>query len=55
MDIKDWTGNCNSVWKTLGASSHCAGEREQNDYYAASPKAAGLLLEIGDLGKNDPI
>lgn len=55
MDNKDWTGNCNSVWKTLGASNHCAGEREQNDYYATSPKAAELLLEIEDLDKNDPI
>lgn len=55
MDNKDWTGNCNSVWKTLGATNHCTGEREQNDYYATSPKAAELLLEIEDLDKNDPI
>lgn len=55
MDNKDWTGNYNSVWKTLGASNHCPEEREQNDYYATHPKAAELLLEIEDLDKNVPI
>ena len=43
---KDWTGNNNSIWKTLGASSHTDKEREQNDYYATEPKALELLLEL---------
>ena len=55
MNNKDWKGNYNSVWKTLGATNHCPEEREQNDYYATSPKAAELLLEIEDLDKNVPI
>lgn len=52
---KDWKGNSASIWKTLGASNHCNEEREQNDYYATSPKAAELLLEIENLDKNAPI
>ena len=43
--MKDWSGNDNSVFKTLGASSHAAEEREQNDYYATQPKAVKLLLD----------
>lgn len=43
MDNKDWKGNCNSVWKTPGASNHRPEKREQNDYYATSPKAAELF------------
>ena len=42
---KDWTGNSNSIYKTLGASNHTDKEREQNDYYATEPKAVELLLE----------
>ena len=42
---KDWTGNKNSVYKTLAASSHADGEREENDFYATEPKALELLLE----------
>ena len=42
---KDWTGNSNSIYKTLGASNHTDKEREQNDYYATEPKAIELLLE----------
>ena len=41
----DWTGNKNSIYKTLGASNHTDKEREANDYYATEPKAAELLLE----------
>ena len=43
---KDWTGNQNSIYKTLGASNHTAEERESNDYYATEPKALELLLEL---------
>lgn len=43
---KDWTGNGNSIYKTLGASNHTDKEREANDYYATEPKAAELLCEV---------
>lgn len=43
---KDWIGNQNSIYKTLGASNHTANEREANDYYATEPKALELLLEL---------
>lgn len=42
--MKDWTGNKNSIFKTLGASNHTDKEREANDYYATEPKAMELLL-----------
>lgn len=44
--MKDWTGDKNSVFKTLGASNHCDHERAEHDYYATEPKAAELLLEV---------
>ena len=43
--MKDWTGNSNSIYKTLGASNHTLKEREPNDYYATEPRALELLLE----------
>ena len=43
---KNWTGNSNSIFKTLGASSHTSKEREEHDYYATDPKAGELLLEL---------
>ena len=45
---KDWTGNYNSIFKTLGASSHTKEKRQSEDYYATEPKAAELLLELED-------
>ena len=45
MSNKDWNGNSNSIYKTLGASNHTEKEREANDYYATEPKAVELLLE----------
>lgn len=44
--MKDWTGNNNSVYKTLGASNHTDKERQTHDYYATEPKALELLLEL---------
>jgi len=35
---KNWVGNGNSIYKTLGASSHTDKSRESNDYYATEPK-----------------
>lgn len=43
---KDWTGNKNSTFVTLGASNHVEHDRAEHDYYATEPKAAELLLEI---------
>ena len=43
---QDWTGNANSIFKTLGASNHTNEERQSEDYYATTPRAAELLLEI---------
>lgn len=34
--MKDWVGNGNSVFKTLGASNHAKAMREQDDFYATS-------------------
>ena len=42
---KDWTGNRNSIYTTLGASNHSDKERQSHDYYATEPKATELLLE----------
>lgn len=41
---RDWTGNGTSVYAVLGASSHSADVRAQDDYYATDPKAMELLL-----------
>ena len=45
MANRDWTGNKNSIFKTLGASNHTNEEREQDDYYATDPIAIDKLLE----------
>lgn len=55
MTNKDWTGNSNSIWKTLGASNHTDKERQNEDYYATDPLAAELLLQIEEIDKNKPI
>lgn len=52
---KDWTGDSNSVYKTLGASNHTADEREVNDYYATDPKAVEFLLTEGEVKLNSPV
>lgn len=44
--MKDWTGNQNSIYKTLSASNHCEHEREKHDYYATPPIAVEKLLEV---------
>ena len=49
---KDWTGNSNSIYKTLGASNHTDKERQNEDYYATDPKAADLLLELETFSPN---
>lgn len=44
--MKDWNGNKNSIYKTLGASNHTEKERETNDYYATDPIAIDKLLTV---------
>lgn len=48
----DWVGGFRSVVGCLGASSHSAGEREQNDFYATDPIAAEWLIRLEDLSHN---
>lgn len=45
MEKKDLAGDSNSIFKTLGASSHVGHDRGEQDYYATEPKAVELLLE----------
>lgn len=47
---KDWIGNGNSIYMTLGASNHTTKEREANDYYATEPAAVELLLDLEQFG-----
>lgn len=49
---KDWTGNTNSIFKTLGASNHARHNRQPYDYYATEPRAAQLLLEVEQFSPN---
>jgi hypothetical protein len=50
--MKNWTGNSNSIYKTLGASNHSEKERQHEDYYATDPKAAELLLQLETFDRN---
>ena len=42
---RDWTGNGNSIYKTLGASNHTDKERQSEDFYATDPIAVEKLRE----------
>lgn len=44
--MHDWTGNTNSIFKTLGSSIHCDEERAENDFYATDPNAVAMLLDL---------
>ena len=50
--MKDWIGNKNSIFKTLGASNHTDARRELNDYYATEPKAVELILQQESFNNN---
>jgi hypothetical protein len=52
---KDWTGNKNSIFKTLGASNHTDKERENDDYYATDPIAIDVLLKDGNIKLNENV
>lgn len=43
---KDWTGDSNSIFKTLGSSHHTDEDREENDFYATDPRAAYFLTTL---------
>ena len=44
---KDWTGNKNSIFKTLGATNHTEKERQVDDFYATDPISIDVLLNDG--------
>lgn len=50
--MKDWTGDANSVVRTLGSSAHAKEDREEHDYYATQPLATELLLELETFSPN---
>ncbi len=50
--MKDWTGNNNSVFKTLGSSAHAVEDRETYDFYATEPKALIELLKLEKFNSN---
>ena len=50
--MKDWTGDRNSIFKTLGASNHTEKERQQEDFYATHPIAAEWLLKLEHFNQN---
>lgn len=52
MSSKDWSGNANSIFRQLAASSHTEEDREENDYYATDPRAIADLLRFEDLSRN---
>ena len=42
---QDWTGNSQSAFVQLGATSHSrTGERAENDYYATDPDSLQIFL-----------
>lgn len=49
--MKDWTGNKNSIYKTLGASNHTDAKRQSEDFYATEPRAVKLLLKLEDFSE----
>lgn len=50
--MKDWVGDSNSIYKTLGASNHTDKEREENDFYATDSIAIDVLLSKATLSHN---
>ena len=47
--MKDYTGNKNSLFATLGASNHSAEERAGYDFYATDPRMAEELCKHVEL------
>lgn len=46
INMKDWTGNANSIYKSIAATNHSDTERQSDDYYATEPKAIFKLCEV---------
>lgn len=44
--MKDWNGNGNGIWKTLGASNHTDKERQSEDFYATDPISIHKLCAV---------
>lgn len=42
--MKDWTGNKQSTFATLGASNHSDNTREEHDFYATDPQSLRIFL-----------
>lgn len=45
---KDWTGNSVALLKTAGFANNSLTDRQSQDYYATSPAAGKMLLELDD-------
>ncbi len=43
--MKDWIGNKNATFVTLGASNHSDKDREKDDFYATDPNALEIFLD----------
>lgn len=52
MTNKDWSGNGNSIWKTLGASNHTEKDRQNEDYYATDKVAIDGLNSVWEIPQN---
>lgn len=44
--MADWTGNNQTAFKIMGASTHSSRDRQNEDYYATDPEALKMLLDI---------
>lgn len=49
---KDWTGNYNSIFTTLGASNHTDKERQNDDFYATDSVAIDGLKTVWEIPHN---
>lgn len=45
MNNKDWIGDHNSVFVTVGGTGHGVSNKENPDFYATDPKAVKILLK----------
>lgn len=45
-NLKDWTGNYQTVFAALGASSHSKSQRQRHDYYATEPIVIDELFQV---------
>lgn len=53
--MKDWTGNKNSIFSTLGASNHSSYKRVDLDFYATDPVAIDGLFKYEHFSHDDDI